>query len=114
MTLEIFALFPTDAGGQTAPAAPVTQNYGGGNAIDLAQSGGNIYMTQQSIGDLVQVNNNGTFNQVIVTGMPAATGMITDPANGHLFVSTLGNNVIWDVDPVAKTKTVFVNQTPTA
>jgi hypothetical protein len=102
-------VFPNDTDGQSAGAAPVAQNYGGGNAVDLAQVGGNVYMTQQSSGDLVQINNDGTFNQVIATGMPAATGMVADPFNGHLFVSTLGNNVIWNVDPVAKTKTPFVN-----
>jgi hypothetical protein len=102
-------LFPTDTDGQLASSVPVAQNYGGANAVDLAQIGANIYMTQQSNGDLVQINANGTFNQTIVTGMPAATGMVADPFTGHLFVSTLGNNVIWNVDPIAKTKTAFVN-----
>jgi hypothetical protein len=102
-------VFPNDTDGQNAAAAPVAQNYGGTNAVDLAQVGGNIYMTQQGAGDLVQINNNGTFNQLIVSGMPAATGMVADPFNGHLFVSTVGNNVIWNVDPVAKTKTPFVD-----
>lgn len=102
-------VFPNDTDGQSAGAAPVAQNYGFGNAIDLAQVGGNVYMTQQSSGDLVQINNNGMFNQLIVSGMPAATGMVADPFNGHLFVSTLGNNEIWNVDPVAKTKTPFVS-----
>jgi hypothetical protein len=102
-------VFATDTDGQNAAAAPVAQNYGGTNAVDLAQIGGNVYMTRQGIGDLVQINNNGTFNQVIVTGMPAATGMVADPLNGALFVSTVGSNVVWKVDPVAKTKTVFVN-----
>jgi sugar lactone lactonase YvrE len=101
-------VFPTDNDNQNAASAPVTQFYGFGNAIDIAQTGGNIYMTRQSIGDLVQINNNGTFNQVIVTGLPAATGLVTDPANGHMFVSTIANGQIYDVDPIAKTKTLFV------
>ncbi|MFI5381507.1 MAG: YncE family protein [Tepidisphaerales bacterium] len=102
-------VFPNDSNGQHAPAAPVAQNYGGGNAIDLVQAGGSIYMTQQAGGNLVQINNDGTFNQLIASGMPAATGAVTDPVNGHVFVSTLGNNVIWDVDPIAKSKALFVN-----
>src|SRR4029450_5183723 len=28
---------------------------------------------------------------------------------GHVFVSTIGAGVIWDVDPVAKTKSAFVS-----
>ncbi len=102
-------LFPTDTNNQSAGATPITMNYGFANAVGLAQVGGNIYMTRQSIGDLVQVNNNGTFNQLIVAGMPAATGIAPGLTNGHVFVSTLGNNVIWDVNPIAKTKSVFVN-----
>src|SRR5262249_52086748 len=31
------------------------------------------------------------------------------PTNGHLFAATLNNNIIYDIDPVAKTKSVFVN-----
>jgi hypothetical protein len=103
-------LFPTDADNQNAANAPVGQNYGFNNAVDMAQTNGHVFMSRQGIGDLVQINNNGTFNQVIVTGMPAATGIATDPANGHVFVSTIGNNVIWDVDTVAKTKTAFINR----
>jgi sugar lactone lactonase YvrE len=102
-------VFPNDTDGQNAAGAPVAQNYGGANAVDLAQLGGNIYMTRQGIGDLVQINNSGTFNQVIVTGMPAATGMVADPLNGALYVSTVGNGVIYKVDPIAKTKSAFVN-----
>jgi hypothetical protein len=102
-------LFPTDTDGQNAAAVPVAQTYGGANAADIVQVGGNIYMTRQSVGDVVQINNSGTFNQVIVAGVPAATGMVANPANGHLFVSTISDGVIFDVDPVAKTKTVFIN-----
>jgi hypothetical protein len=103
-------VFATDTDGQNAASAPIGQNYGTGNAADLAQVGNTVYMTRQGIGDIVQINANGTFNQVIVTGVPTATGIIASPTTGHLFVSTLGNNVIYDVDPIAKTKTVFVNQ----
>jgi hypothetical protein len=66
-------------------------------------------MTQQSNGALIQLNNNGTFNQVISTSLPAATGIATDPNTGNLYVSTLGNNVIWNVNPTTKTQTPFVS-----
>jgi hypothetical protein len=101
--------FPNDNDGQVATAGLITANFGNNNPNDMAQLGSNIYMTRQATGDLVQLNQNGTLNQVIVGGMPAATGLTADPFTGHLFVSTLGNNVIWDVDPIAKTKTPFVN-----
>jgi hypothetical protein len=44
--------------------------------------------------------------------MTFATGVTTNPTNGHLFVSTAanGNNLVFEVDPIAKTKSVFANQ----
>jgi hypothetical protein len=83
------------------------QNYGSANPHGLAQVGSTIYMARQGNGDLVQLNNDGTLNQTIVTGMSLAVGVIADPANGHIFVSTINNGVIYDVDPTARTKTVF-------
>ncbi|MDQ2710731.1 MAG: hypothetical protein M3Y72_03345 [Acidobacteriota bacterium] len=90
-------LFPTDVDGQSASVAPVAQNFGYANALDIAQAGGNIYMAQQGAGNVVQINASGTLNQVVATGMPQATGMIADPKTGHLFVSTIGSNVIYNV-----------------
>jgi sugar lactone lactonase YvrE len=102
-------LFATDTDGQSAASAPVGQNYGPDNAVALAQIGGYTYMTQYNNGDIVRINSDGTLNQVILTGIPQATGMVADPGNGHLFISTYTSNILYEIDPVAKTKTVFVN-----
>ena len=101
-------VFTSDVDGQNAAAAPVGQNYGQDNAFGLAQVGGQVYMGQPSINDVAQLNNDGTFNQII-TPLRVATGLIADPVTGHLFVSTLSNGDIWNVDPVTKTATLFVN-----
>jgi hypothetical protein len=101
--------FGTDTDGQVATPALITADFGGAAPNDMAQIGGKIYMTRQSTGDLVQLNQDGTFNQVTVSGMPAATGLVANPFTGHLFLSTVEQGVIFDVDPVAKTKTTFVN-----
>jgi len=101
-------VFPTDTDGQHAGSVAVAQNYGSGNGVGLTISGGKAYMTEQAAGQVIQLNNDGTFNQTIVTGIPTATGIVTNPANGHLFVSDCCSNTgIWDVDPAAKTKTQF-------
>jgi hypothetical protein len=102
-------LFPTSADNQLASAAPVTQNYGLNGATDLAHFGGHIYMSRQGSGDVVEVNQDGTFKQTILTGLPYATGMIANPVTGHLYVSTIGINAVYEIDPVAKTKTLFTN-----
>jgi hypothetical protein len=104
-------LFPTDNNNQNAISAPVGQNYGNFNASGLAQVGGNIYMAQQANGNLIQINNNGTFNQTILTGINPV-GLVANPTNGHLFGGGNGNNEVFDIDPIAKTKTLFVNATP--
>jgi len=104
-------VFPTDTDGQNAASIPVAQNYGSGNGVGLAVAGGIVYMAEQSASQVVQLNNNGTLNQVIIGNPPGisfATGIVANPANGHLFVSDCcGGSGIWDVDPIAKTKTLF-------
>ena len=102
--------FATDSDGQNAANAPIGQNYGGINsATGLARIGGNIYMAKLNQGQVVQINVDGTFNQLILDKMPGAVGLAVNPANGHLFVSTLDGNQILDVDPIAKTQALFKN-----
>jgi hypothetical protein len=84
--------FPSDVDGQHATTIPVAQNYGPRNGAQLAIARGIVYMARQGAGDLIQLNDNGTFNQTIVTGMILASGLISNPSNGHLFVSTLTTN----------------------
>ena len=97
-------VFPTDTDGQHATSVAIAQNYGFSNAVGLTTVGSKTYMTQQSAASIVQINANGTFNQNIV-GYANATGIISNPNNGHLFVSN-GSNII-DVDPIAKTSVLF-------
>ena len=101
-------VFPTDVDGQNAASVTPGGTYGAGNGVGLAVAGGKVYMAEQSAGQVIQLNNDGSFNQVIVTGIPTATGIVANPANGHLFVSDCCSGTgIWDVDPVLKTKTQF-------
>jgi hypothetical protein len=104
-------LFATDTDGQSASQATITQNYGAFNAVGLAQVGKNIYMTQQLNGTVLRVNSNGTYNGYVAGNIANATGIATDPLNGHLFVSALGtaHGQIFDVDPVTGTASVFAN-----
>ena len=101
-------LFPTDADGQNAASVPVAQNYGANNILGLAQVGGNIYMTQDNQGRVLQLNPNGTSNPtIVVSGLGGAQGIVADPANGHLFVSNARGG-LFDVNPIAKTRTSLV------
>ena len=101
-------LFRTDTDGQFASKSAALRSYGQSNAVGLAQVGDAIYMTQQAAGRVIQINADATLNQAIVSP-PAATGIVTNPANGHLFVSGDGLHQILDVDPNAKTSRVFYN-----
>jgi MYXO-CTERM domain-containing protein len=101
--------FATDTDGQSANGAVLVTDYGFSNAFGIAQLGGAIYMTQQSNSDVVQINDDGTFNQLIATGIPLASGIVADPLNGQLYVSTLGVGEILQVDPTSGNVTVFNN-----
>jgi hypothetical protein len=105
-------LFPTASDGQVASAAPVGQNYNVANAAGIAQIGNNFYMAQQHAagGGVVQISANGSFIRNVANGIAEATGIIANPSNGHLFVSTsLGGSSVFDVNPVTGAARVFAN-----
>jgi hypothetical protein len=55
------------------------------------------------------VNDDGTFERTVL-GVPVATGIVTNPANGHLFISLeINPGQILDFDPVHNTSSVFKN-----
>ena len=62
-------------------------------------------MTEQSAGQIVQLNNNGTFNQNIVA-LSGATGLEANTLTGKLYASNV-NAGIFTIDPVAHTSTLF-------
>jgi len=99
-------VFPSHADGQDAGAVSATA-YGTANAVGLAQVAGKLYMAQNPMSRVVQLNPDGTLNQVIV-GVFCATGLVADRFTGHLFVSSgcSGGGIV-SVDPVAKTATAF-------
>ncbi len=85
---------------------PVGASYGANNGVGLAQLGGHYYLTNQSAGRVVEVSSTGVFIQNIVN-IGGATGIVANPFNNHLYVSTGGQ--IFEVDPIAKTSSVFNN-----
>jgi sugar lactone lactonase YvrE len=103
-------VFATDADNQDASAV-AAQGYGAANAGGLVQVGNRFYMTQQANGAVVQLNPDGTLNQTIAASITGTAGIVYDPANGHLLVSTTLNGKIYDVDPAAKTATPLLNAT---
>lgn len=101
-------VFGSDADGQHANAVAVSQFFGTGNSVGLARLGSYVYMTQQSSGNVVRLNQDGTFNSSVVGGIPTATGVVANPVTGLLYVSDCcSNSGIWVVDPVTNTKTRF-------
>jgi sugar lactone lactonase YvrE len=104
-------LFPTDTDGQNASSAPIGQNYGLANAVGLTTVGSSIYMAQYVNGRVVQINGDGTFNQVIVSGLGSGNGLVTNPTNGHLFASLQAGNQVIDINPITKTYSLFATVT---
>jgi hypothetical protein len=100
-------LFPTDSDGQSAAYVSPSQKFDYSDDFALAKVGATIYMTQQSSGKLVQLNNTGNFVKEIVSNLPSASGMVANPKNGHLFIDDAGY-YIFDVDPQAGTYKQFL------
>lgn len=81
-------------------------SYGTNNGVGLASLNGKYYLTEQGAGLVVEVTATGAFVQNIVT-IGGATGIVANPFNNHLYVSTGGQ--IFEIDPAAKTFSVFNN-----
>ncbi|HYR59369.1 MAG TPA: VCBS repeat-containing protein, partial [Chthoniobacteraceae bacterium] len=99
--------FANDVDGQTASDGTVASNFDVENAFGLAMIGNKIYLGRGNDGDIVELNQDGTFKQEIVTGLSFPLGLVADPANGHLLVAA--GDTIFEVDPVAKTSTSFIS-----
>ena len=108
-------VFAADVDNQTVANATIAAGavYGTANAEGLTRIGTTVYSVQQTAGAVLQLNANGSLNQVIISPLAGATGVTPNPTNGHLFVSTQtavpANNAIYDVNPVTKTATLFNN-----
>lgn len=103
-------IFPTDTDGQHAGSFAPAANYGSGNGTGLTRVGNFLYMAEQNAGKVVRLNLDGTFNSDVATGIPSATGIFANSHTGKLYVSDCCSNTgIWEVDPVANTKTQFKN-----
>jgi hypothetical protein len=98
-------VFATDVDNQHAPTFPIAQNYGVGNGVGLTSANGLIYMAEQSAGQVVQLNNNGTLNHVVTPGIGGATGLTTNPVTQQLYVSASAG--IFQINPVTGTPTLF-------
>lgn len=104
-------LFPADIDGQHANTVVPAVNLGAAAGAGIAKSGGNVFTGDQRIGGLIQLNDDGTRNQIIIpSGIDHGAGVAANPRDGHIFVSSRGNpNAVFDIDPIAKTKTIFLN-----
>jgi hypothetical protein len=101
-------LFPSDIDNQHYSSALIsTSSYI--NPAGILNVGGRIYQALQGSGQVVQIDNAGNSIQTIQTGMDGATSLVLNPNNLHLFVSAPGAATLWDVDPISKTKTAFLN-----
>jgi hypothetical protein len=99
-------LFP-DTDGQDAGTVSPAQNYGDFSALGIVKLGNAIYMATHVGNAVIQINQNGTFNQTIVNGTTIARDIVVNPSNNHLFVSS--QDGIWDVDPIAKSKVLVLS-----
>jgi hypothetical protein len=95
---------------QLAGSVPIINNYGMENAIAIAHVGDRMFMTQRSPNRVVELNPGyASIARTVVTTPAIATSIVANPANGHLFVSTVGGNTILDIDPVNSTSRTLVN-----
>ena len=82
--------------------------YGANSPAGLAEVSGKYYMAKQAGSQVVQINVDGSFNQLISNGPVNATGLIPSSTAGHLLISN-GYSTL-DLNIATQTITTFVNQ----
>ncbi len=111
-------VFSSDTDFQDAGASGASPSYGSSNAIGLARVGSNLYMSFKNAdgngnagGGVEQIDNNGNYVRTIVNFGTSivAEGMVVNPVNGHIYVTTGPTGYIFDVNPITRTKTVLVH-----
>ncbi len=90
--------FPSDTDGQTVSGTGTTHS-GFSRPAGAATVGGVVYVANQADGTIASLNSDGSFHQTVASGLGAATGLVANPATGHLFVSNVGNQ-IFEVNPL--------------
>ncbi len=101
------AVFATDTDNQHYSAATLsTTFFGGNNVAGIASVGSNYYQALQSSSAVVRIDSSGNYLSTIFT-VPFATGLVANPANGHLFVSNGGS--VFDINPITPSITLFGN-----
>ncbi len=69
-------------------------------ASGLATTGGIVYLSNYSDGRVYALNNDGTEKAQLATGLGSIDGLVTDPINGHLLVSSNANGgTVYDINP---------------
>jgi hypothetical protein len=107
-------LFPNSADGQTATTVPLVATYPGASAL-ARLPGPRYFLAAQASGKVLELTADGALVQEIatvahVTAMvPVLASPATPALTNHLLVSQAGGspNGIFDVDPVARTATLF-------
>ncbi len=92
---------------QSAITTPILASYGGDNANGLGYLGTTAYMSQYQSGRVVQLNQDGTLNRVVTTGLSGPLGIAPNPLTGRLFVG-LANGLI-NLDPISGSFTTLVS-----
>jgi parallel beta-helix repeat protein len=101
--------FTMDKDNQPVTAAStITNTYGALKCVGIAQAGSALYMAQSiNQGSYVrEITPVGAPGPIIISSLPTspygtqnAEGLVANPVNGHLFLSTGGGGQIYDINP---------------
>ncbi len=108
--------FSDDVDGQSVANATRLSAFGNRVAIDLETANGKLYITtRDGNGRVLELNSDGTVAQEIAADLGGnivgiAASPIRDPdGHQHLFVAAFAAGIVWDIDPIDKSKTQFLS-----
>jgi len=95
---------------QDAQAVPILRSFGQFASSGLTTIGGNIFMGNVLTSNILQLNTNGSTNRIVAGGIAGPTGLVADPASGHIFCSTNQSPFrILDINSATGTFTTFAS-----
>ena len=104
--------FTSDSDGQVVSDTQLVNQFPFGSPRDLSSANGTVYMTSYDGGGRIyRLSDDGSAAEVVIEGTEEPLGIAPNPVpdssgHQHLFVATTSG--ILDVDPIAKTSSLFV------
>ncbi len=113
--------FTSDKDNQPLSAYAQETTYNGDNISGITRAGNALYMTEAQTQSVIELNQDGTKGPTIISSFPPSPrgtqmpeDLVTNPVNGHLFLTTESGGQIFEINPLTTPATLRLVTTGTS